>query len=602
MSLEITPLPSASASGTINWVANSKKFAPAEALSYFPLAGGQHSLSMGVGYDWDYLYLQVTVPFPVQPSGSRSWRSGDGLLLTVSPHLTASDEFISLGFGGSAKEPQVLVVNSCGRWFPGTSTKEIRYRLEAGKGESEYKIAIPWSILAPLRPLPLSGLGLNLTYIHCQEGQRIFYQAVADDLYDTELTNQRQVMALEFAPANWKQAKAQTVLTHARWLGNKPLQLNLGVYSPAAAPAELIVSICTKEAEMEKYCFAMELAPGTHRWVVRWSPHRALAPGFYNIKVQGKGGHKDYLKDHPFLVLEGKELVGLHSSLEAMEKDVKNLPQEAVHTALAKLQGLEDYGQTPPWEISDKPLQMLSDVQSMFDTLRAGHNPLAAIKGLSRRAFRSKQDGTLQPYSIYLPKAYSSNKRWPALLLLHGSGVDDAQFSANPDIHRLAERLGMVVIMPLGRDKSGWYLDQCETDLFEALSAAKASLSLDWSRIFLAGFSMGGFGAWHTGLRHPRQFAGLAVLSGLPSLPPAWPLKHQYPFTPRDYGEAARSLPILVVHGTLDDAAPIGPTREVVLFLKEQGADITWRELPKAGHGNYDWSGELSIWLRKYNK
>jgi predicted esterase len=595
MSLEITPLPITKTDKLINWIASAKKFAPAKDLAVFPL---DTEGSVGLGYDWDFLYVQVNVPFAVHPVGSRSWRSGDGFLLTVSPNINASQEFLSLGFGGSSKDPQAVLVNNCGRWFPVAATNEIRYLISSLKGETEYKAAIPWSLLAPIRPLPIGGIGLNLSFIGNYQGNKVISQLVPDQMYDTEDTNLRQVMALAFAPHPWQRAKAQTVLTQSRWLGDKPLQLNLGVYSPVSAPAELTVSIRSQEIELEKYCFAMELAPGIHRWIVRWSPHRALAPGLYNLQVRGKGGHKDYLKNHSFLVLDLKDLSSLGSALEAMENDVKFLHQDAVHTALAQLQWLSNYGQTPPWEVTDKPLQVLAEIQRMLDALRVGENPLAEVKGLNRRAFRSKLDGSLQPYSIYLPKAYSPNKRWPALVLLHGSGVDDAQFSANPDIHRLSERMGMVIILPLGRDKSGWYLDQCETDIFEALSATKSSLSLDWSRIFLAGFSMGGFGTWHTGLRHPRQFAGLAVLSGLPSLPKGLPHKPQYTFTPSNYAEAACSLPILVVHGAQDDAVPIEPTRQVVQQLKETGAELTWRELPKAGHGDYDWVSELSSWLK----
>lgn len=117
--------------------------------------------------------------------------------------------------------------------------------------------------------------------------------------------------------------------------------------------------------------------------------------------------------------------------------------------------------------------------------------------------------------------------------------------------------------------------------------------------MFIGGFSMGGFGTWHIGLRHPGHFAGLAVISGVPCLPfggENFGLNHS--FNPVAYADNAKKLPLFVAHGAKDNAVPIEPVREIISQLREQGVNPVYKEYAGGGHGDYDWPSDLAAWLK----
>jgi len=65
---------------------------------------------------------------------------------------------------------------------------------------------------------------------------------------------------------------------------------------------------------------------------------------------------------------------------------------------------------------------------------------------------------------------------------------------------------GTIVIHPFGRYCNGWK-SAGETDVFEARDDALARFNVDENRIALAGFSVGGAGAWHIGAHFADQWA-----------------------------------------------------------------------------------------------
>lgn len=552
-------------------------------------------------YDLKHLYFEVTVPARIDGSGERSWRYGDGMLLTVS-HLLAKNPvplFTSLGLTGSAKRPQVLVVNSCGRWFPPISCNDVQLRITTGDKLSTYKVAVPWNIIPPVHPLLSDSVGLNLTFIRRSDSERSYYQLCPDQDFDTESTLLRRVSVALLAPASVSRPYTRSIAYRACWTGENPLELALGLITPAAMPIELEIAISQERKLLERYCAAMEVAAGTHRWRLRWAPQRALPTGQYTLEITGRGeGLKAYSQKHELLLVNQQELADLERELSTWENDIQFPHRDATQTILARLKWFcRECRQGPPWETPD--ITILSNTRQMVDKLRIDSNPLQPVPGLSRRAFRSRLDNELQPYSIYFPRNFSTERKWPALVLLHGGEVDEQQFAATPQLHKLADRLGVILLFPNGRDASGLYLGDCEKNLLEALSVAKKRFPIDWDRIFLSGFSLGGFGTWHTGLRHPELFQGLAVISGIPFMPwQGWSIKSGYRFSPLEHIEVACKMPLLVVHGANDRSVPVEPTREVVDKLLKEGADITFREVPDGGHGNFDWYSDLTNWLR----
>lgn len=110
--------------------------------------------------------------------------------------------------------------------------------------------------------------------------------------------------------------------------------------------------------------------------------------------------------------------------------------------------------------------------------------------------------------------------RHPTLYLLHGLSDDDTIWLRRTSIERYAAPLGLAVVMP--HVHRSFYTDMAHgnrywTFLSEELpQIARSFFPLSDAREdnFVAGLSMGGYGAIKWALRRPEQFSAAASLSG----------------------------------------------------------------------------------------
>lgn len=605
MALELFPTPSwPRPAFSIPFAHEFKKFPNNQDMSQFPLTSQEsHPELPEIVSNWacdtKQLYIAVEVPGKVEHFSEKGWRFGDGMLFTISQMTSEQPigQYLSLGLAGTTKKPQIQAVTQNGHWFPKLDCSTIRFRLQQVGEINRYTISIPWSLLPPIRPLLYETIGINLTYVKRANSKRFFYQLTKDEHFDTELTDLRKILPVAVLDAQLNRPLAQSFMFNNCWQGENPIQVNLGLFNPSTCPARVDVTIKAQEKVLERHSSTVELAGGPHRWSLKWSPQRPLPTGEYILELTGEGCGKSYKKQHPFCIINPEELAELRRDLHALEEGYKCIFPGAIHTALASLEWLEEDLIKGWYEYPD--ISGFFAAKSMLEILRNGDNPLLDKPGLSRRAFRSKDDGSLQSYSLYLPKGFSSDKKWPMLVFLHGSGVDEKKIAGAQELHKLADKLGLVLLFPRSRTKTGFYLDQDEADLINNLIVVKKRFPIDWNKIFLGGFSMGGFGAWHTGLRNPNIFAGLAIISGVPSHPfLGREIKPGYSFSPADYAEIAKQLPILVVHGSADTSIPPETVQETVQALNEKGAKPLYNEIAGAGHGNFDWYSELLTWLK----
>ncbi|MBS4177543.1 alpha/beta hydrolase [Lederbergia citrea] len=112
------------------------------------------------------------------------------------------------------------------------------------------------------------------------------------------------------------------------------------------------------------------------------------------------------------------------------------------------------------------------------------------------------------------------HKKFPILYLLHGATDDHSCWLRLSSIERYAEDKGIAVVMP-NADMSAYsdmvhghkYWTYISEELPQFLQAA-FPISDKRKDTFVAGLSMGGYGAFKLALRHPDRFAAAASLSG----------------------------------------------------------------------------------------
>lgn len=128
------------------------------------------------------------------------------------------------------------------------------------------------------------------------------------------------------------------------------------------------------------------------------------------------------------------------------------------------------------------------------------------------------------PVTVILPvdnTAFLQEKpEFPTLYLLHGLLGDHTDWVCNTRIRKWAEERGLAVVMPSGYNS--FYIDQLlpnqnygefiGRELVEMTRRA-FPLSRDREKTFIAGLSMGGFGAIRNGLKYADTFGYIAGFS-----------------------------------------------------------------------------------------
>ncbi|WP_159885188.1 alpha/beta hydrolase [Paenibacillus puerhi] len=114
----------------------------------------------------------------------------------------------------------------------------------------------------------------------------------------------------------------------------------------------------------------------------------------------------------------------------------------------------------------------------------------------------------------------SGADKHPVLFLLHGLSDDHTIWLRRTSIERYASSLGLAVVMP--NANRSFYQDMAHglaywTFISEELPELARSffpLAAEREKTFVAGLSMGGYGAMRLGLTYPERFSAAASLSG----------------------------------------------------------------------------------------
>ena len=129
----------------------------------------------------------------------------------------------------------------------------------------------------------------------------------------------------------------------------------------------------------------------------------------------------------------------------------------------------------------------------------------------------------------------SNDYRYPVLWLLSGGGYNYSDWQRYTAIELYAASMGIAVVMPSAY--ASGYMDTAHGD-YQYFSVIAEELppflrglfpfSVKRADNFVAGFSMGGYGAFKFSMWHPEMFAACGVFSGPIGIIPREPIKHDY--------------------------------------------------------------------------
>ena len=210
-------------------------------------------------------------------------------------------------------------------------------------------------------------------------------------------------------------------------------------------------------------------------------------------------------------------------------------------------------------------------------------------------------NGTEYQYRIYVPEKRDPNSKIPVMLYLHGSGArgsdNQSQVSGVAEfIRNQGGAVPFIIVMPQCREGGAWTGDNNQQAL-KALDDVVKEFNGDVTRLYLAGYSMGGNGTWQNGVVHAGKFAALVPIAGevaprrelppgmLEALPPKLREAAVSPDPYKVFAEGIGSTAVWVFHGSNDDAVPVTESRKVVEALKKSGnANVAYSEYENVGH------------------
>ncbi|MBI4580983.1 MAG: prolyl oligopeptidase family serine peptidase [Planctomycetes bacterium] len=147
--------------------------------------------------------------------------------------------------------------------------------------------------------------------------------------------------------------------------------------------------------------------------------------------------------------------------------------------------------------------------------------PVVSNLAAPGRVVQQKDPDQQREYQLYIPTRYTPAARWPLVVTCHGTRPYDTADSQFDEWKGLAEQKGFLLIAPELKGTVGDFVPPAaeqvrrqlddEAAILSMVRTVSAGYTIDDSRIFLTGWSAGGYAVLFTGLRNPDVFRALSL-------------------------------------------------------------------------------------------
>ncbi len=539
-----------------------------------------------MGYGTGFLYIYIEADADSLIFRDRAYQNGDGFILLIAkpqPNNEPTDEFYELACSAVNRPSQEVFRHifwnyNVNQLFVLTSD-QTKLEFNEGKGKISFELLLPWDDVRPYHPWLCEGIGFNLTFCKAVEPDReMWCTVVAEDNIGREFRN-RKYTALQFQKPVIKE-NPQTFVSFSKGhitVGDS-LVADVITVSEKQKTETVLISI---KSESGDSLLLNEIKYNVNTGTTKKEIHLATSnkPAgnyklFYNTENNNfKGGANLSI----FQKFNKQELT------TKLEKLKNNLSKGSYHSIKYLLQDTQiRLDELKPYETSGRIGFILNEITNIFDAAEKGIDLIAAKEGFSLKAYLSKIDTTLQPYTVYLPKDFDKNKKYPLFVFLHGSASDEGNIRG----FELIIPEGFIAVGPLGRGKSnGYSRDNAQDDIAEVIAAVEEDYNIDSSKILLAGFSMGGYGVYRTFYETPAKYKALAVFSGGPDMGTKYAPKEISPnFREEKNLVSFKNIPVFIYHGQIDLNVSLPLTKELAENLTKAGAKVNLQIEPGKGH------------------
>lgn len=176
-------------------------------------------------------------------------------------------------------------------------------------------------------------------------------------------------------------------------------------------------------------------------------------------------------------------------------------------------------------------------------------------------------------YLLYEPE--NKTGKMPLLVFLHGGGesgndIEKVKKHGPPMLVEKGKKFPFYILSPQNPHERGFWDDRAVNTLIDKILD---QYPIDETRIYVAGLSRGGYGAWRLAMNYPDKFAAMIVICGASA--------------PKNYASRIKDIPIWVFHGEKDQTIPVSESIDMVNALKEEGAEVKLTLYPDAKHDSW---------------
>lgn len=238
-------------------------------------------------------------------------------------------------------------------------------------------------------------------------------------------------------------------------------------------------------------------------------------------------------------------------------------------------------------------------------------------------------NGNVLPYRILFPENYDKTKKYPLILLLHGSGARGADnekqlFGRGENGENRLRSSGAlflkdenrkkykaIVVVPQCPENSSWTImkidtvEQKATRVFDYNIAPKWPLlaanevvrklikeeAVDPARVYISGWSMGGHGTYEFVFRNPDLFAAALPICGGGDV--------------AKYDKRVTKTAFWIFHGDADNVVDVKYSHDMVTKLKKLKSEVRYKEYPGVAHNSWDSAfsePDLLTWLFSHKR
>jgi hypothetical protein len=242
-------------------------------------------------------------------------------------------------------------------------------------------------------------------------------------------------------------------------------------------------------------------------------------------------------------------------------------------------------------------LEVIAEGKARAAAFAKGEAPWTTQKGPVIRGYRSRLDGSIQPYGIVVPE-----NAGPGPLRLdfwcHGRGENLSELNFVQDRRKSVGQVvaqNRYVLHPYGRYCCANKFAG-EVDLWEAYEHARKSYAFDEDRLFIRGFSMGGAAVWQFGAHYTDRWCAINPGAGFAETPeflnifqnedvskiPAWQQTLWSWYNATDVAANFANAPLVAYSGELDKQKQAADV--MAKHLRTENLDLVHIIGPKTAH------------------